>query len=50
VLSRKGRSTASLEAGEKITIIGHLAHNRVLTFHVTNIRMSDGEVELELGE
>lgn len=50
VLSRKGWNAASLEAGDKITIAGHPAHNGALALHVTRIRMSDGEIKLELRE
>ena len=50
VLSRKGWNAASLGAGDKITITGHPAHNGVLALHVTRIRMSTGEIKLELRE
>ena len=50
VLSRKGWNAASLQAGETITITGHPAHNGVLAVHVTRIRMSNGEIKLELRE
>lgn len=50
VLSRKGWVAASLQAGDKITITGHPAHNGVLAVHVTRIRMSNGEIKLELQE
>jgi hypothetical protein len=40
VLSRKGWDAASLQAGDKVTITGHPAHNGVLAAHVTRIRMS----------
>src|SRR6516225_9827939 len=50
VLSRKGWNAASLEAGDEITITGHPAHNGVLALHVTRIRMSNGEIKLELRE
>ena len=50
VLSRKGWNAASLEAGDQITITGHPAHNGVLALHVTRIRMSNGEIKLELRE
>jgi hypothetical protein len=50
VLSRKGWNAAALEAGDKITITGHPAHHGVLALHVTRIRMSNGEIKLELRE
>ena len=50
VLSRKGWNAASLETGDKIKITGHPAHNGVLALHVTTIRMSTGEIKLELRE
>jgi Family of unknown function (DUF6152) len=50
VLSRKGWNAASLETGDKVTITGHPAHNGVLAVHVTRIRMSNGEIKLELRE
>ena len=50
VLSRKGWDAASLQAGDKLTITGHPAHNGVRAVHVTRIRMSNGEIKLELRE
>jgi hypothetical protein len=50
LLSRKGWNAASLESGDKITITGHPAHNGALALHVTRIRMSTGEIKLELRE
>jgi hypothetical protein len=50
VLSRRGWTAASLEAGEKLTITGHPARNHVLAIHVTKIRGSNGELKLELRE
>ena len=50
VLSRRGWNAASLEAGDKLTISGHPARNNVLALHVTKIRLSNGELKLELRE
>jgi Family of unknown function (DUF6152) len=50
VLSRKGWNAASLEAGDRITITGHPAHNGVLALHVSKIRLANGEIKLELRE
>jgi hypothetical protein len=50
VLSRKGWNAASLEAGDKLTITGHPARNGVLALHVTKIRLSNGELKLDLPE
>jgi hypothetical protein len=50
VLSRKGWNAASLEAGDKIAVTGHPAHNGVLAVHVSRIRMASGEIKLELQE
>ena len=50
MLSRKGWNAASLEAGDKITITGHPAHNGVLALHVNKIRVANGEIKLDLQE
>ena len=50
VLSRRGWNAASLEAGDKLTITGHPARNNVPALHVTKIRLSNGEIKLELRE
>jgi hypothetical protein len=46
----RDQNAASLEAGDEITITGHPADNAVLALHVTRIRMSNGEIKLELRE
>jgi hypothetical protein len=50
VLSRRGWNAASLGAGDKLTITGHPARNSVLALHVTKIRLSTGEIKLDLRE
>jgi uncharacterized protein DUF6152 len=50
VLSRRGWNAATLQTGDKLTITGHPARNRVLAIHVNKIRSSSGEVKLELHE
>jgi hypothetical protein len=50
VLSRKGWNAASLQPGDKLTITGHPAKNNVPALHVTKIRMSNGELKLDLRE
>jgi Family of unknown function (DUF6152) len=50
VLSRKGWNAASLESGDKLTITGHPARKGVLALHVTRIRLSNGEIKLDLRE
>jgi Family of unknown function (DUF6152) len=50
VLSRKGWTAASLESGDKLTITGHPARKGVFALHVTKIRLSSGEVKLDLRE
>jgi uncharacterized protein DUF6152 len=47
-LSRKGWTAASLEAGEKLTLIGHPAKDGTRAIHVTKIRMANGEMKLGL--
>jgi len=50
VLSRRGWNAASLQPGDKLTITGHPAKNSVPALHVTKIRMSNGELKLDLRE
>jgi hypothetical protein len=50
VLSRRGWNAASLQPGDKLTITGHPAKNSVPALHVTKIRMSTGELKLDLRE
>jgi hypothetical protein len=45
-LSRKGWTAASIEAGEKLTLIGHPSKDGTRAIHVTNIRTSKGELKL----
>jgi hypothetical protein len=45
-LSRKGWTAASIEAGEKLTLIGHPAKDGSRAIHVTKIRTSKGELKL----
>jgi len=49
-LSRKGWSAASLEAGEKLTFIGHPSKDGSLAIHVIKIRTASGEFKLDLRE
>lgn len=49
-LSRKGWSAASLEAGEKLTFIGHPSKDGALAIHVIKIRTASGELKLDLRE
>lgn len=49
-LSRKGWSPASLEAGEKLTFIGHPSRDGSLSIHVIKIRTASGELKLDLRE
>jgi len=45
-LSRKGWTAASIEAGEKLTLIGHPSKDGTRAIHVTKIRTSKGELKL----
>lgn len=49
-LSRKGWNPASLEAGEKLTFIGHPSKDGSLAIHVVKIRTASGELKLDLRE
>ena len=45
-LSRKGWTAASIEAGEKLTLIGHPSKDGTRAIHVIKIRTSKGELKL----
>ena len=47
-LSRLGWNAASLEAGEKLTFIGHPSKDGSLSIHVIKIRKANGEFKLNL--
>jgi len=47
-LSRLGWNAASLEAGEKLTFIGHPPKDGSLSIHVIKIRKANGEFKLNL--
>ena len=49
-LSRKGWNPASLEAGEKLTFIGHPSKDGSLAIHVMKIRKANGDLKLDLRE
>jgi Family of unknown function (DUF6152) len=49
-LSRKGWTAASIEAGEKLTLIGHPSKDGTRAVHVTKIRTSKGDLKLGAGE
>jgi hypothetical protein len=50
VLSRKGWDAATLQPGDKLTITGHPLRNKAPALHVTKIRLSNGELKLDLRE
>jgi hypothetical protein len=50
VLACRGWNAASLQPGEKITITGHPLRNSAPALHVTKIRLSNGELKLDLRE